>query len=325
MGLREDRRAARLALSQPTVLPRTNLAVDVEVTLKRSLAKRLKEKRILVAPGVFDMVSLRLADAMGFEALYVTGYGVVASQLGLPDAGLATYTEMVGRVGAMAGMAATPLIADGDTGYGGLLNIRRTVRGYEAAGAAAIQLEDQEFPKKCGHTPGRRVVAIDDMCRRIEVAVEARSDPEFLVVARTDARSSLGLDEALRRGEAYVEAGADILFIESPESESEMARIGRSFDVPLLANMVEGGRTPALPAPRLEELGFRIAIFPVAGLLAAAAALQRVYRRLNETGGSAGAGEAYFPFAEFNKLMGFEEIWEFERKHAERPKPGGPP
>jgi 2-methylisocitrate lyase-like PEP mutase family enzyme len=221
------------------------LAVDVEATLKRSLAKRLKEKRILVAPGVFDMVSLRLADAMRFEALYITGYGVVASQLGLPDAGLATYTEMVGRVGAMAGIAATPLIADGDTGYGGLLNIRRTVRGYEAAGAAAIQLEDQEFPKKCGHTPGRRVVAIEDMRRRIEVAIEARSDPEFLVVARTDARSSLGLDEALRRGEAYVKAGADILFIESPESESEMARIGRGFDVPSLANMVEGGRTPA--------------------------------------------------------------------------------
>jgi 2-methylisocitrate lyase-like PEP mutase family enzyme len=290
--------------------------------LKRSLAKRLKERRILVAPGVFDMVSLKLADAMGFEALYVTGYGVVASHLGLPDAGLATYTEMVARVGAMAAMAAAPLIADGDTGYGGLINIRHTVRGYEAAGAAAIQLEDQEFPKKCGHTPGRRVIAVEDMRRRIEVAVEARSDPEFLIVARTDARSSFGLDEALRRGEAYVKAGADVLFIESPESETEMARIGRSFDVPLLANMVEGGRTPLLPARRLEELGFRIAIFPVAGLLAAAAALQRVYRRLSESGSSAGGDDTYFPFAEFNKLMGFEYIWEFERKHAEPPKPG---
>ncbi|MGD0188685.1 MAG: isocitrate lyase/PEP mutase family protein, partial [Roseiarcus sp.] len=143
-----------------------------EATLKRSLANRLKERRILVAPGVFDMVSLKLADAMDFEALYVTGYGVVASHLGLPDAGLATYTDMVGRVGAMAAMAATPLIADGDTGYGGLINIRHTVRGYETAGAAAIQLEDQEFPKKCGHTPGRRVIAVEDMRRRIEVAVE---------------------------------------------------------------------------------------------------------------------------------------------------------
>jgi 2,3-dimethylmalate lyase len=203
------------------------LSAGREEAVRRSLAGRLREKRILVAPGVFDMVSLKLADTMGFEALYVTGYGVVASHLGLPDAGIATYTEMVGRVAAMAAASATPLIADGDTGYGGLLNIRHTVRGYEAAGAAAIQLEDQEFPKKCGHTPGRRVVPLEDMCRRIEVAVEARRDREFLIIARTDARSALGLDEALRRGEAYVKAGADVLFIESPESEAELARIGR--------------------------------------------------------------------------------------------------
>ncbi len=290
--------------------------------MKKRLARRVREKAILVAPGVFDMVSLKLADAMGFEALYVTGYGVVASHLGLPDAGLATYSEMVERVAAMSAMAATPLIADGDTGYGGLLNIRRTVRGYEAAGAAAIQLEDQEFPKRCGHTPGRRVVPLEEMCRRIAVAAEARSDPEFLIVARTDARSALGLNEALRRGEAYVEAGADVLFVESPETEAEMARIGRSFDVPLLVNMVEGGRTPVLPAQRLEELGFRIAIYPVAGLLSAAAALQRVYRHLRETGVSTGRGEEVFPFAGFNKLMGFEDVWEFERRHAEQPERG---
>jgi 2,3-dimethylmalate lyase len=288
--------------------------------LGQSLATRLRDKNILLAPGVFDMVSLRLADGMGFEALYVTGYGVVASHLGLPDAGLATYTEMVDRIEAMAAMAKTPLIADGDTGYGGLLNINRTVRGYETAGAAAIQLEDQEFPKKCGHTPGRRVVAREDMCRRIAVAAEARSDRNFLIVARTDARSALGLDEALRRGEAYVKAGADVLFIESPESESEMAQIGRNFDVPLVANIVEGGRTPLLPAQRLQELGFRIAIFPVAALLAAAEAIRSVYQCLKETGATA-KGD-FFAFAEFNKLMGFEEIWKFEREHAEPPKPG---
>jgi len=291
--------------------------------LRQSLATRLRERNILLAPGVFDMVSLRLADAMGFEALYVTGYGLVASHLGLPDAGLATYTEMVGRIEVMAAMATTTLIADGDTGYGGLLNIRRTVRGYEAAGAAAIQLEDQEFPKKCGHTPGRRVVATEEMCRRIAIAKEARSDPDFLIVARTDARTALGLDEALRRGEAYVKAGADVLFIESPESESEMARIGRNFDVPLLANMVEGGRTPLLPADRLQELGFRIAIFPVAALLAAAEAMRRVYRSLKETGATGKSD--LFAFGEFNKLMGFEDIWEFEREHAEPPKPGAAP
>ncbi len=288
--------------------------------MKRSLAGRLREKDLVVAPGVYDMVSLRLADRMGFDALYVTGYGLVASHLGLPDAGLATYTEMVGRVGAMAAMATTPLIADADTGYGGLLNVRRTVQGYEAAGAAAIQLEDQEFPKKCGHTPGRRVVSQEEMSRRISVAVEARSDPDFLIVARTDARSSLGLDEALRRGAAYVEAGADVLFIESPESESELAAIGSSFDVPLLVNMVEGGRTPVLPAQRLQELGFRLAIFPVAALLGAAAAMQRVYRSLQETGST--SGQDLFAFSDFNALMGFEEIWTFERDHAEIPNPG---
>jgi 2-methylisocitrate lyase-like PEP mutase family enzyme len=202
----------------------------------------------VTAPGIYDMVSLRLADRMGFDALYMTGFGTVASHLGLPDAGLATYTDMVGRVRQMATLARTPLIADGDTGYGGLLNVAHTVQGYEAAGAQAIQLEDQEVPKKCGHTPGRRVVPMADMVKKIQVAAASRRSADFLIIARTDARSSLGLDEALRRAEAYAKAGADILFVESPETEDEMRRIGRSFHQPLLANMVEGGRTPVLSA-----------------------------------------------------------------------------
>ena len=235
--------------------------------------------RVIAAPGVYDMVSLRMAAAMGFDALYMTGYGTVASHLGLPDAGLASYADMVGRVEAMARMSETPLIADGDTGYGGLLNVRHTVRGYERAGAAAIQLEDQEFPKKCGHTPGRRVVSADDMVRKIAVAAEARTSPDFLIIARTDARSSLGLAEAIRRARAYAEAGADMLFVESPESEAEMAAIGRELgDMPLVANMVEGGRTPMLSAARLAEIGYALAIYPVAGLFSAAAALDTVYR-----------------------------------------------
>src|SRR5262249_31422333 len=213
------------------------------------------------------MISARIADGMGFDALYMTGFGVVASHLGLPDAGLASYTEMVGRVHQIASGTKTALIADGDTGYGGLLNVDFTVRGYEAAGAQAIQIEDQEFPK-CGHTPGRRVIPLADAVNRIKVAAEARSSRDFLLIARTDARTSLGLDEALRRGEAFLKAGADILFIESPESEEEMARIGRTFDVPLIANMVEGGRTPVLDKNELERLGFKIAIFPPSGLLA---------------------------------------------------------
>jgi 2-methylisocitrate lyase-like PEP mutase family enzyme len=284
----------------------------------KGLRERLSRGGLIVAPGVYDMISLRIADRMGFDALYMTGYGTVASYLGLPDAGLASYTDMVARVTAMAGMARTPLIADGDTGYGGLLNVRHTVRGYEAAGAAAIQLEDQEFPKKCGHTPGRRVVPLEDMVMKIRVAVEARSSEQFLIIARTDARTSLGLDEALRRGEAYAKAGADILFIESPETEEELARIGRSFDVPLLANMVEKGRTPLMSRERLETLGFSLAIYPSAGFLAAGAALDQIYRTLHDTGSSQAAVDQLYDFDEFSRLMGFEEVWEFDRRHVQQ-------
>src|SRR5215510_6746689 len=222
-----------------------------------SLRDRLQQPGLIVAPGVHDMVSLRIADDMGFDALYMTGFGTVASHLGLPDAGLATFTDMLGRVRQMAGIARTPLIADGDTGYGGLLNVQHTVQGYEAAGAQAIQLEDQEVPKKCGHTPGRRVVPTADMVRKIEVAVAARRSPDFLIVARTDARSALGLDEALQRADAYARAGADVLFVESPESVDEMRRIGATagaLGVPLLANMVDGGKTPVLSQQALQEI-----------------------------------------------------------------------
>jgi hypothetical protein len=249
------------------------------------------------------MVSLRLADSFGFDALYMTGYGTVASHMGLPDAGLATYSDMVGRVTAMAGMARTPLIADADTGYGGLLNMRHTVRGYEAAGACAIQLEDQEFPKKCGHTPGRRVIPTADMVRKIQVAVDSRASKDFLIIARTDARTTLGLGEALRRAEAYAKAGADILFVESPESEEEMRRIGQSFDLPLVANMVEKGRTPVLTRPELEALGYKIAIFPVTALLAGVQAMTQVYQQFKATGSSANSATALYDFADLTKLM----------------------
>ena len=281
------------------------------------LSARIKEPGLISAPGVFDMISARIADGMGFDALYMTGFGVVASHLGLPDAGLASYTEMVGRVHQIATGTKTALIADGDTGYGGLLNVDFTVRGYEAAGAQAIQIEDQEFPKKCGHTPGRRVIPLADAVKRIKVATEARSSRDFLVIARTDARTSLGLDEALRRGEAFLEAGADILFIESPESDEEMARIGRTFDAPLLANMVEGGRTPVLDKNELEGLGFKIAIFPTSGFLAAGAAMRSIYEEIRSTGSSKSWTGDMYAFDEFCRLMGFERVWQFERQHAE--------
>jgi len=280
--------------------------------------KRLAQPGLVVAPGVFEMVSLRLADRMNFEALYMTGYGTVASLLGLPDAGVATYTDMVGRVNSMAGMAKTPLIADGDTGYGGLLNVRHTIRGYEAAGAVAIQLEDQEFPKKCGHTPGRRVIPMEDMVKKIEVAVNSRADPNFQIIARTDARTTLGLDEALRRGEAYAKAGADILFIESPESVDEMQTICQTFrGIPLVANMVEKGRTPVLSKEELENLGYKIAIFPVTALLASVHAMTKVYEQFKTTGSSVDQAVDLYDFEELSKLMGFEDVWEFEKKFVE--------
>jgi len=280
------------------------------------LRAALTGKGLIVAPGIYDMISARIADGMGFPALYMTGYGVSAS-LGLPDAGLVTYTEMAGRVAQVCQGTATPVICDADTGFGGLLNLERTVRGYEAAGAAAIQIEDQVFPKRCGHTLGRRVVPAEDMVRKIEVAAATRSSPDFLIVARTDARTSLGLDEALHRGEAYAKAGADILFIESPESEAEMARIGRHFDLPLIANMVEGGRTPTLPRARLDELGYRIAIYPVTGLLAAAAALEQAYGVLKAEGASETLGSELYGFDRLCRLVGFEEVWEFEKRWPE--------
>jgi 2-methylisocitrate lyase-like PEP mutase family enzyme len=281
------------------------------------LRQLFQSRKLVVAPGVHDMVSVRLASTFGFDALYMTGFGTVASNLGLPDAGLATYTDMVERVRRMATMASAPLIADGDTGYGGLLNVRHTVRGYEEAGAAAIQLEDQEFPKKCGHTPGRRVIPMGDMVKKIQVAVEARASADFLVIARTDARTALGLDEALRRGEAYAKAGADVLFIESPESVDEMREIGKHFDLPLVANMVEKGRTPVLSRAELEAIGYRLAIFPVTALLAAVKAMSAVYEHLQRTGSSQGAPVALEDFSDLTGLMGFEDVWEFDKRHAE--------
>ena len=247
-----------------------------------ALRQEIENGGFITAPGVFELISALIADRMGFKALYVTGYGTVASALGLPDAGLASYSQMIDRIGRIAEMTKTPVIADADTGYGGLLNVRHTVRGYEKAGVTAIQIEDQEFPKKCGHTPDRRVIPIADMVRKIRVASDSRSSSDFLIVARTDARTGHGLDEAIRRGVAYAEAGADIIFIESPETEKELAECGRRINKPLLANMVNGGRTPVLPSEKLKAMGFSIAIYPAVGFLSAGEALQQSLRGLAE-------------------------------------------
>jgi 2-methylisocitrate lyase-like PEP mutase family enzyme len=281
-----------------------------------SLKAHIAGGHFVVAPGIYDMISALMADRMGFDALYMTGYGTVASYLGLPDAGLATYRDMLERAQRIAEMTKTPVIADADTGYGGLLNVRHTVRGYEAAGIAAIQLEDQEFPKKCGHTPNRKVISLEDMVRKVEVACDSRRSDDFLVIARTDARTALGLDEAIRRGRAYREAGADIVFVEAPETEDEMRRICDSIDGPLLANMVDGGRTPVLSAERLKEMGFALSIFPGAGFLATTRALETVYGDIHDNGRTTERSPLY-AFSDFNTLIGFEDVWEFDRRWAD--------
>jgi 2,3-dimethylmalate lyase len=281
-----------------------------------ALKQALTAKEFILAPGVYDMISALIADRMGFKALYVTGYGTVASYLGIPDAGIATYRDMVERIAQIVKLTKTPVIADADTGYGGLLNVRNTVRGYEGVGVSAIQLEDQEFPKKCGHTPNRRVVPMKDMVKKIEVAVDSRKSDDFLVIARTDARTGLGLEEAIRRSKAYAAAGADIIFVESPESEEEVRQIAAEIDRPLMANMVNGGRTPLMKASELQALGYGIAIYPALGFLAHGHAVRHAYQDLADNGITTEAVDLY-PFKDFNTLLGFDDVWAFEQKFSE--------
>jgi 2-methylisocitrate lyase-like PEP mutase family enzyme len=275
------------------------------------LRQKLERREFFVAPGVQDMICAVIADKVGFEIVYGTGYWLTASASGLPDAGIATYTQMLDR---MATLVRTTK-ADADTGYGGLLNVHHTVRGYEAAGVTAVQLEDQEFPKKCGHTPFKRLIGVDEMVEKIQVACEARRDKQnLLIVARTDARQSEGLGGVLARLEAYAAAGADILFPEALASPEEMSTACRTLGRPCMANMADGGLTPILPAAQLEDLGYAFAIYPSLTSLTAARAIEGALRSLKETGGYDSQG--LFDFKEFCGLIGFEAVWDFERRWA---------
>jgi 2-methylisocitrate lyase-like PEP mutase family enzyme len=281
------------------------------------LRQKLAAGEFIVIPGVQDMIATVMTNKVGFDIIYGTGYWTTASAYGLPDAGIATYTQMVDRMRTITRTSKAALIADADTGYGGLLNVHHTVRGYEEAGVTAIQIEDQEFPKKCGHTPYKRCVPIEDMVEKIQVASEAREDKEnFLIIARTDARASLGMDDALRRMEAYAKAGADILFLEAPQSEEEMCRACEAFDLPMMANMADGGKTPILPADVLKEIGYSLAIFPAMTSLVAAAAMEKALRHLKESGTSLSPDIPMTDFNEFCRLIGFDEVWDFEKRWA---------
>lgn len=277
--------------------------------MTRSLAALLAEPGIVVAPGAYDALSARIAAQAGAQAVYMTGFGVAGSTLGLPDIGLLSATEMADRVRAIAEAAApVPLIADGDNGHGGPLNAARLTRLYEAAGAQCIQIEDQVFPKRCGHMEGKEVVSLQEAAEKIRAAAGARSSRDFKIMARTDARATHDLAEALRRGEAFLKAGADILFIEAPRDMAELETVAKTFrGVPLLANMVEDGKTPYLPAKTLEELGFKIAIFPVAALLAVTKRLEEVYGLLVK-GEGLPAGASRVTFQRYNEIVGLPEL-----------------
>ena len=282
------------------------------------LREKLLKGEFFFAPGIQDMITAVVAKDLGFDIVYASGYWLTASAYGLPDAGIATYTQMLDRVATLVrSMPGASVMADADTGYGGLLNVHHTVKGYEAAGVTAIQMEDQEFPKKCGHTPFKRVVPLETMVNKIKVAIEARTSPDMLIIARTDARQSEGFDGAMRRAEAYAEAGADIVFPEALESEDEMRRACALIRRPLMANMADGGKTPIRSAAELKDIGYACAIFPATTALAAAAAVRTARTRLKETGTSLHADVPLYDFNAFCSLIGFEEVWAFERRWAE--------
>jgi len=280
----------------------------------KKLRELLATKEILVAPGAHDVLTAKVIEKTGFSAVYMTGYGQAASHLGTPDVGLLTMTEMLARANNFASAVDIPVIADGDTGFGNAVNVMRTVRQYEMAGVAAIQLEDQVAPKKCGHMTGRQVIPMEEMVGKIKAAVEARQNPDFVIIARTDARTIHGIEEAIRRGKAYEEAGADVIFIESPESVEEMKMITSSFKVPVLANMVEGGRTPLLPANELESIGYNLVIFPTASTYITAQAMKNLMEELKAKGTTEDLMDQMIPFPEFNKMIGLPEIREIEAK-----------
>lgn len=279
------------------------------------LRKLVARRETIVAPGAYDALTARIFEQAGFPAVYMTGFGTTASLLGRPDVGLLTMSQMVDNARRMAQAVDVPLIADADTGYGNPLNVIRTVQEYERAGVSAIHVEDQVTPKKCGHMENKQVIAASEMVEKIHAAIEARTSPDFLIIARTDARAMEGLDNALRRARRYREAGADVLFVEAPQSEQEVAAVARELsDAPLLFNFAEGGKTPPVSLDRLRELGYRIVIFPIGALLAATTAVRKLAAEIKARGTPVALLPEMISFNEFNQMIGLSEIQELERR-----------
>jgi 2,3-dimethylmalate lyase len=289
-----------------------------ETDARTGLRERFDAGEMVLAPGCYDALGARLVEEAGFSAAYMTGFGSAASRLGRPDVGLMTLPEMVDNARRIAQAVDIPVIADADTGYGNSINVIRTVREYEAAGVSAIHLEDQVMPKKCGHMEGKHVVPAAEMAAKVAAAVAARRSPEFLIIARTDARAVEGLDGALMRARMYRDAGADVLFVEAPQSEAEIEAVARAFpDVPLLFNYAEGGKTPAVTHAFLRELGFKLVIFPLTILLTATAAIRSALARVKADGTPIELVPSLLPFGDFLDFIGLAEIRELEQRFAE--------
>ncbi|MCZ6533965.1 MAG: oxaloacetate decarboxylase [SAR324 cluster bacterium] len=284
--------------------------------LTTKLRELINREEILVAPGTYDPMMAKIMAHVGFDAIYMTGAGVAHSTLAMPDIGLTTMTEMVERAMRIADACELPVIADADTGYGNAINVMRTVKEYERAGVAAIHIEDQEMPKRCGHFAGKTVIPKEEMMGKLKAALDTRQDPDFLIIARTDARTAVGFEEAIERGQAYAEVGADVIFVESPKSEEELAKIGQAINRPLLANMVETGLTPLLPAAELQKLGYNVVIFPggLARFLTRQA--EDFLNTLKEQGTTASYLDRMNTFQRHNELLELEKFNELSKKYA---------
>ncbi|MQA95410.1 MAG: carboxyvinyl-carboxyphosphonate phosphorylmutase [Streptosporangiales bacterium] len=290
-------------------------------TPRARLRELLAAGEPVVAPGAYDALSARLVEQAGFDAAYMTGFGSTASLIGRPDIGLLSAAEMVGNAARIVSAVEVPVIADADTGYGNAINVLRTVRAYEQAGVAAIHIEDQVMPKKCGHMSGKAVISREEMAGKVRAAVAARSDPDFLIIVRTDAAAVHGLDDAIDRAKAYADAGADALFVEAPADEAGIERVAGKLHgtAPLVFNWAEGGRTPPLPLKRIAELGFSLVLFPIGTLLAATAGIRVLLGTLRADGTPAAALPGLPSFEEFTDLIGLPEVRELEQRFATEP------
>ncbi len=286
-----------------------------------SLKERISQEKILIVPGAFDAFTGKLVEFTGFEALYLSGAGVSYTMLGQPDTGQITQSQMVEKVRNLAEAVSLPMIADGDTGYGNAINVMRTVRLYENAGASAIQLEDQQFPKRCGHLSGKELISAGEMVEKIKAAQSSREKDDFLIIARTDARTVDGIDEALRRSHLYLDCGADVLFVESPMNEQEMKTIAKEFSgIPLMANMVEGGITPLIEANDLQDMGYSIVIYPNSLTRRFAYAGLELLEKLKSRGSSKDSIKQMMPFNELNEMLGIDDFKLLEEKYLPRPE-----